>query len=201
VEVLECSRVAVSSMVIPILCQQDWDTLDVRGLEAVPDCVITDPLYDALPPVQELLDCCSGNVIMFCDPMHRPDLQADEILYWIKQPSTKNTAKRCSRFVEEIHVFRRGNLFNRLHWSCMTGIFYDTVIDYPSLHPWQKPESMMEKLIRIYSNPGDVVFDPYMGSGTTGVAAVKSGRGFIGCELDPETFSLAKQRIDGWYFS
>jgi site-specific DNA-methyltransferase (adenine-specific) len=64
------------------------------------------------------------------------------------------------------------------------------------LHPTQKPVSLIEYLIRTYSNEGDVVLDNCMGSGTTGVAAVKSKRNFIGIELDEGYFEIAKNRIE-----
>ena len=63
------------------------------------------------------------------------------------------------------------------------------------LHPTQKPVSLMEYLIRTYTNPGDTILDNTMGSGTTGVAAVRLGRKFIGIELSPEYCSVATRRI------
>lgn len=63
------------------------------------------------------------------------------------------------------------------------------------LHPTQKPVALMEYLIRTYTNPGDVVLDNCMGSGTTGVAALKSGRRFIGIERDSDYFAICEQRI------
>jgi site-specific DNA-methyltransferase (adenine-specific) len=64
-----------------------------------------------------------------------------------------------------------------------------------SLHPTQKPVSLYEYLIRTYTNPDDTVLDICMGSGTTGVACVKTQRNFIGCELKPEYFEIAQRRI------
>jgi site-specific DNA-methyltransferase (adenine-specific) len=63
------------------------------------------------------------------------------------------------------------------------------------LHPTQKPVALMEYLIRTYTNPGDVVLDNCMGSGTTGVAAMNTGRRFIGIERDPEYFAICQRRI------
>lgn len=63
-------------------------------------------------------------------------------------------------------------------------------------HPTQKPVALMEYLVRTYSNEGDTVLDNCMGSGTTGVACVQTGRKFIGVELDTSYFEIAKRRID-----
>ena len=62
-------------------------------------------------------------------------------------------------------------------------------------HPAQKPVELFKSLILDSSHPGDLVFDPFMGSGTTGVAAVQLGRRFIGCEIDPVYFAIAEKRI------
>lgn len=64
-----------------------------------------------------------------------------------------------------------------------------------NFHPTQKPVALMEYLIRTYTHPGDVVLDNCMGSGTTGVACLKTGRHFIGIEKDPGFFSIAQQRL------
>lgn len=64
-----------------------------------------------------------------------------------------------------------------------------------TVHPTQKPVALMEYLIRTYTNPGDVVMDNCMGSGTTGVAAMNTARGFIGIERDAKYFEIARQRI------
>jgi len=63
------------------------------------------------------------------------------------------------------------------------------------LHPTQKPVSLMEYLIKTYTNEGDVVLDSTMGSGTTGVACVNTSRKFIGIEKDPKYFQIAYDRI------
>lgn len=66
-------------------------------------------------------------------------------------------------------------------------------------HPTQKPVTLMAYLIRTYTQPGGVVLDFCMGSGTTGVAAIDTGRTFIGVELDPDHYATALGRIgDHW---
>ena len=60
-------------------------------------------------------------------------------------------------------------------------------------HPTEKPESLIQELIG--KCPGDTILDPFMGSGTTGVACVQTGRRFIGMELEPRYFDIAVKRI------
>ncbi len=69
-------------------------------------------------------------------------------------------------------------------------------VDERGLHPTQKPVALMEYLINTYTNPGEVVLDNCMGSGTTGVACVNTRRYFMGIERDPVYFDIALQRID-----
>lgn len=64
------------------------------------------------------------------------------------------------------------------------------------LHPTQKPVALLEYLIKTYTNEGEVVLDNCMGSGSTGVACVNTGRLFIGIELDEGYFEIAEKRID-----
>lgn len=63
------------------------------------------------------------------------------------------------------------------------------------LHPTQKPVALMEYLIRTYTHEGETVLDSTMGSGTTGVACVNTGRAFIGIERDETYFAIAEKRI------
>lgn len=68
--------------------------------------------------------------------------------------------------------------------------------DRPSMHPTQKPVSLMEYLIKTYTNEGETVLDFTMGSGTTGVACKNLNRDFIGIELDKSYFDIAEKRIN-----
>tara|TARA_Y100000310_G_scaffold334407_1_gene414114 strand:+ start:132 stop:869 length:738 start_codon:yes stop_codon:yes gene_type:complete len=63
------------------------------------------------------------------------------------------------------------------------------------VHPTQKPVAVMVVIIRHYTNPGDLVFDPFCGSGSTGVAAIRTGRRFLGAEIDPGYCAIARERI------
>ena len=63
-------------------------------------------------------------------------------------------------------------------------------------HPNEKPVRVMLKMVNLASAPGHTVLDPYMGSGTTGIACLRTGRKFIGVEKDPRYFEIACERIE-----
>lgn len=95
--------------------------------------------------------------------------------------------------------------YNRNYRSKCNGVYgamrYPRdVVQFPSLtfpkHPTEKPVGLMEWLVRSYSNAGDLILDPYMGSGSTGVAAVSNGRRFVGIERDLKYFDAACRRIE-----
>ncbi|CAB4149872.1 DNA methylase N-4/N-6 [uncultured Caudovirales phage] len=101
-------------------------------------------------------------------------------------------------------VTRRGN--NGSNFGASGAENFQEFTNYPrsilaipsegkTVHPTQKPVALMEYLVRTYTNEGDVVLDNTMGSGTTGVARANTGRGFIGMELDPTYFDIARGRI------
>src|SRR5690606_3268514 len=72
------------------------------------------------------------------------------------------------------------------------------IIAHPRIHkgyPTEKPVEVSEVLIRQSSEEGQLVLDPFMGSGSTGVAAVRNGRSFLGNDLSPEALSLSRTRL------
>ena len=62
-------------------------------------------------------------------------------------------------------------------------------------HPTQKPVALMEQFVKLLTNEGDVVFDPFMGAGSSGVAALEHGRKFIGAELSSEYCEISERRL------
>ena len=67
------------------------------------------------------------------------------------------------------------------------------------IHPTQKPVELLEYLIKTYTQNGEIILDNCMGSGSTGVAASNLHRKFIGIELEPQYFKIAKERIEHTY--
>jgi DNA modification methylase len=64
------------------------------------------------------------------------------------------------------------------------------------VHPTQKPLRVLRRLVELASAPGDLVLDPFMGVGSTGVAAVELGRRFVGIEIDEGYLNAARSRIE-----
>lgn len=90
--------------------------------------------------------------------------------------------------------------WDRIVTTVNTGTRYPKTVqrfnrDKVKLHPTQKPVALMEYLIQTYTLPGETVLDNCMGSGTTGVACLNTGRSFIGIEMDEGYFNIAEQRI------
>lgn len=143
------------------------------------DHIITDYEYGTEFPIQEFQRICRGTILTFCGELDNPTRGLlTKKAYWIKTPSTKNNQKELSRFVEEIHIVRPSDgyyVFNtHLHWSNYTGVYTDVVEEKGWL--WKKPLSLMKRLVSIYTNPNDIILDPYMGSGTTLQACLDLGR-------------------------
>jgi tRNA G10 N-methylase Trm11 len=154
------------------------------------DAIITDYVYGAVFPMEDFIRVCKGNIITFCASEDEP-FKPDERAYWIKTPSTKNYVKNLGRFVEKIYIYKAGGTFNQLHWSQMTGVYNDLVIEREG-HQWRKPLSLIERLVRIYTNKGDRVLDPYCGSGTTMSACMNLNRNFTGVDIDPTWVDYCK---------
>lgn len=88
----------------------------------------------------------------------------------------------------------------RCYKSMIDGALLSSIITenrehYKMEHPTQKPINLLRKLVLLISDKGDLIFDPFMGSGSTGVACAIEGRKFLGCEIDKEYFEIAERRI------
>jgi site-specific DNA-methyltransferase (adenine-specific) len=68
-------------------------------------------------------------------------------------------------------------------------------VRYKLVHPTEKPVRLAERILALISDPGDTIYDPFMGSGSFGVACINTGRKYIGSEISPEYFDIACKRI------
>lgn len=139
-----------------------------------PGFICTDPVYGQ-SSINEALELimrirgeseCAVACFMYPEDLCGIAYEPDQVVHWVKSVSTKNTARRYSRFVEAIALWH-GPYFNKdLHWSTRTGVFTDTLCK-KSDHPWKKPYSLIEKLVLLHTPKDGLVIDPFAGSGTT----------------------------------
>ncbi|MFT3806061.1 DNA-methyltransferase [Arenimonas sp.] len=110
---------------------------------------------------------------------------------------------------ERKSAFKGAHLQTDVYGRTAQGVSYDSTERYPrtvlrfsqdtqrsSEHPTQKPVALMEYLVKTHSAMGSSVIDPFMGSGTTGVACMNLGRSFIGIERESKYFDIACRRIE-----
>jgi len=111
--------------------------------------------------------------------------------------------RRIDKNIKSIPVKAEGiNRYNRLDQARVQkftnypkNILYFDSVKTP-VHPTQKPTTLMDYLVNTYSDLGDTILDFTMGSGTTGVACINTGRKFIGIEMDEKYFKIAVKRIE-----
>lgn len=129
-------------------------------------------------------------------PMWLSDIERTHFLIaWTKQNNcSRNYIGKTSGFQtwEPILVFGKAK-------RCILRDSVDVPISMQSEakgHPCPKPLKLMKWIVNNFLEPDDTILDPFAGSGTTGVAAIKTGRNFIGIEKDPGYFKIAQRRIE-----
>ena len=128
----------------------------------------------------------------------------NEIL-WHKTDATPNLS--CTRFVAdhenfiwarkgEKHTFNYDLMKEMNNGKQMRSIWpKGKTTGGRKVHPTQKPEWLLERIVLASSNVGEIVFDPFMGSGTTALVAKKHNRHYLGCEINPEYLEISKKRL------
>ena len=116
----------------------------------------------------------------------------------------RNDPKRLGKILHNPKFMGEGNklLHDSVYeqkWTNYPAEIIEFGLERKTVHPTQKPVSLMEYLIRTYSNEGDLILDNCMGSGTTGVATGKTNRHFIGIEMDEEYYRISEKRIKKSY--
>ncbi len=120
-----------------------------------------------------------------------------QLLVWREPMSPKPIHKKYCEFYDIIAWFAYGDYtFNKVLWNLMGSIFDDVVIAEKRLHKWEKPLSLMEKLILVHTKKGDIILDPFAGSGTTGVASKNLNRKYILIEKEPEYIDIINKRLN-----
>lgn len=150
---------------------------------------------------------CDGWVIMFCtsegvgrcaDEINASSMKYKRACVWIKPDSTPQmNGQGPAQGAEHFVCAWAGKGFARWNAGGKRGVYTHLVNnpDRTGLHPTEKPRRLMAEIIADFTNPDEVILDPFMGSGTTGVAAVQLGRDFIGIEQNEAYFDLACKRL------
>lgn len=154
---------------------------------------------DFMPLVYQALGDRAHAYVMANNRNVQPMLNAAEkagfefhnLLVWDKVSATPN--RWYMKNAEFTGLFYKGKAFAINDCSSMSCVRLSHTDD--SQHPTEKPVALMEMYIRNSTQPGALVIDPFMGSGTTGVAAIRAGRRFIGIELDERWYAVAEKRI------
>ena len=180
----------------------EWEVITGDCLEVIPTldraaiaAVVTDPPY---PDYH--VDKYRQTAIDFLD-----ELPCRQLIFWsaradfpISYTGVNIWDKKIGVGVQYERIFERnGGKMCRVyrHYLINSTVAASFTKDVFTGHKSQKPINLMLELVERYTREGDTIFDPFMGSGTTGVAAVQLGRNFIGCEIDPDYFAIAERRI------
>ncbi|HED4927793.1 TPA: site-specific DNA-methyltransferase [Campylobacter jejuni] len=101
--------------------------------------------------------------------------------------TTDKILKNVDRNITTINKYKEGTM--------LSSIITEKREHYTMEHPTQKPIKLLEKLVLLATNENETILDPFMGSGSTGLACLFKNRNFIGCEIDKEYFEIAERRL------
>ena len=145
----------------------------------------------------------------FLNANRQPLRVHEDICVFYKKQPTYNPQKTIGHVRKCSSAYHKRNSKKTTNYGKYELKSYDSTERFPTsiitfatdkqksaLHPTQKPVALMEWLVKTYTNPGEVVLDNCMGSGSVGVACVNTGRKFIGIEIDNNLFNSAVKRIN-----
>lgn len=175
---------------------------EIRALDF--GCI--DPIRDDVVAIAE--QWCAGWFIAFCTPegvrawadsINASALKYKRACVWVKPDSTPQlNGQGPAQGAENFVCAWAGAGYSKWNAGGKRGV-YTHLCNPPEregTHPTEKPRRLMAEIIADFTNSGQTICDPFMGSGTTGVAAVQMGRDFIGIEREPKYFDIACRRIE-----
>lgn len=152
-----------------------------------------------------------GNIVIFnawrnmgllAEALEQEGCLVKEMIQWQKTNPMPRNRDRLYVTACEFAIWAtkgKGWTFNRQRETYENTVFkYPIVSAKQRIHTTQKPTELIQDIILIHSNPGDIVLDPFMGSGTTAIAAMNVQRQFVGFELDNDYYNAACQRISNY---
>ena len=151
--------------------------------------------------------CKIPNILIFCSNKQISKIMSffenkglsTTLLVWNKtNPIPLCNGKHMSDIEFIVYVRGKGSFFdNSLSIDYKKKLFSSPIVSNKNrLHPTQKPIELLERYINLHCPENGIVLDPFMGSGSTGIACINTNRNFIGIELDPKYFEIAKKRME-----
>ncbi len=179
----------------------EWDLAELKPMDLVGE------FKRVLKPNGNIFIFCSYNMIGEYHRAFDPEFDTFQFMVWHKTNPVPNFRK--SSFLNSceliVSCWNKGHTWNftnqrDMHNFIESGICMgaERVKDENgrNLHPTQKPVAILEKIVKIASNKGDIVLDCFNGVGSTGVAALKNARRYIGIEIDQVYMSATKKRLE-----
>lgn len=172
-----------------------------------------DKKFDLVSWIDEYADILddNGSFIIFCsylyisyiiDKLNKCGIETKDVLIWKKSnPMPRNIERRYVQDMEFAIWGIKKNakwIFNKPKDVPYLRSLFETPLvsgNEKTEHPTQKSLKLMEEIIKIHTNPNDLILDPFMGSGTTGVAAINTNRRFIGIENTSSYYKIAIDRL------
>jgi len=175
----------------------EWDETEFRPREWVSE------FKRVLKPTGNIFAFCAYNLMGKWHEAFDPEFDTFQFMVWHKTNPVPKI--RRAGFLNSceliVCMWNKGHTWNFTKQKDMHNFIESPIcmgkerLRNPS-HPTQKPVKVLERIIRIATNPKDVIFDPFMGVGSTGVAALNLERQFIGFELDKQYYDAAIKRLD-----
>lgn len=143
--------------------------------------------------------CTAEGVGRWADEINASPMKYKRACVWVKPDSTPQFNGMCPASGAENFVCAwAGDGHSRWNAGGKRGVYTHCVnnVEREGTHQTEKPRRLMSEIVADFTCPGETICDPFMGSGTTGVAAVMAGRQFIGIEQNPTYFDIACRRIE-----
>lgn len=194
--IMHASKAGIKGLVRPDGTHH-WKPLDFEPVDQIRKAIVDQAA--SLCDGWFLAFCTSEGVGRWADEINASRLKYKRACVWIKPDSTPQmNGQGPAQGAEHFIAAWAGEGYARWNAGGKRGVYTHCVNgpERDGRHPTEKPRRLMAELVADFTMPGQTILDPFMGSGTTGIAAVQAGRDFIGVEMNPDYFAIACERLD-----
>ena len=180
------------------------DEITAQGLTKGFDLAVLDELVRVMKKINIYIWCNGKQIPMYLDYFVNQKKASFDILVWTKTNATPLFHNKYLSDKEYCLYFRKGAHCQPQSYDKARTVYFQPINAKDKKkwgHPTIKPLNIIRNLVEASSEPGQVVLDPFMGSGPTGVACKELRREFIGMELDEKYFQIAQSRIESTWAS